>query len=121
MLISPFDVYLNKREEIPYAQTDGLSDNLPPAHLPTLSSRLNALLDSPSNSHLSPLDRAEEKARLLADVLVGYGRMAMARTGNEDGGRGWKTPFEEAARREGYEFKGGKVDECVDGARSYMC
>ncbi len=47
-------------------------------------------------------------ARLFADVLVGYGRMAMARTGDEPG---WKTPFEVEARKEGYGFKGGKMDE----------
>ena len=49
-------------------------------------------------------------ARLFADVLVGYGRMAMARTGDEPG---WKTPFEVEARKEGYAHKGGKVDEWV--------
>jgi len=47
-------------------------------------------------------------ARLFADVLVGYGRMGMARTGRESG---WKTPFELAAREAGYDYKGGKVDE----------
>ncbi|KAK4689614.1 protein phosphatase PTC7, partial [Tremellales sp. Uapishka_1] len=91
--------------------TDGLSDNLPPTHLPLLSSTLTKLLASAENSHLSHTEIAVEKARLLADVLVGYGRMAMSRTGDEDGGKGWKTPFEIEARNNGYNFKGGKVDD----------
>ncbi|OCF40702.1 hypothetical protein I317_05474 [Kwoniella heveanensis CBS 569] len=93
--------------------TDGLSDNLPTAHLPLLSASLNQLLSSPVNSHLTPTERDAEYARLLADILVGYGRMAMARTGGEDGGKGWKTPFEIEAKREvpQWKFKGGKVDD----------
>lgn len=91
--------------------TDGLSDNLPSPHLPLLSSAIDKVLSAPNNAHLSPDDKAAERARLLADVLVGYGRMAMGRTGEEDGGRGWKTPFEVEAKRNGYNYKGGKVDE----------
>lgn len=95
-------------------QTDGLSDNLPTAHLPLLSARISSLLSHPTNAHLSPQDRADERARLLADVLLAYGRMAMARTGTEvdsEGRPGWKTPFEEEAARNGYRYLGGKVDE----------
>jgi protein phosphatase PTC7 len=91
--------------------TDGLSDNLPAEHLPLLSKAIDNVLSAPNNAHLGPADRAAERARLLADVLVGYGRMAMARTGEEDGGRGWKTPFELEARRNRYNFMGGKIDE----------
>ncbi|KAI9637688.1 phosphatase 2C-like domain-containing protein [Dioszegia hungarica] len=98
--------------------TDGLSDNLPAPHLSALSSRISALLAHPSNTHLSPSDRAAERARLLADALVGYGRMAMQRTGEEmvvgkDGKkeRGWRTPFEVEAEKEGLRFLGGKVDD----------
>jgi protein phosphatase PTC7 len=50
----------------------------------------------------------------LADVLVGYGRMAMQRTGEEkgpDGKKAWRTPFEVEAEKEGLRFLGGKVDE----------
>jgi protein phosphatase PTC7 len=95
-------------------QTDGLSDNLPLTHLNLLASRINALLSHPTNAHLSPQDRANERARLLADVLLGYSRMAMTRTGHEkalDGSPGWKTPFEEEAARNGHRYLGGKVDE----------
>ncbi|KAK8854563.1 hypothetical protein IAR55_003302 [Kwoniella newhampshirensis] len=93
--------------------TDGLSDNLPVPHLPLLSSALTRLLDSPTNAHLSPSERDAERARLFADMLVGYGRMAMARTGDEDGGKGWKTPFELEAREKmpQWGWKGGKIDD----------
>lgn len=91
--------------------TDGLSDNLPSEHLPLLLKAIDDVLATPNNAHLGPADRAAERARLLADVLVGYGRMAMARTGEEDGGKGWKTPFELEARRNRYNFMGGKIDE----------
>nr|XP_019044982.1 hypothetical protein I302_06898 [Kwoniella bestiolae CBS 10118]OCF23912.1 hypothetical protein I302_06898 [Kwoniella bestiolae CBS 10118] len=90
--------------------TDGLSDNLPTTHLPLLSSSLTQLLNSPLNSHLTLSERDAEFARLFSDILVGYGRMAMARTGDE---KGWKTPFEIEATREVPQngWRGGKVDE----------
>ncbi|WWD19300.1 hypothetical protein CI109_103758 [Kwoniella shandongensis] len=93
--------------------TDGLSDNLPVQHLPLLSSALTRVLDSPNNTHLSPAERDAERARLFADMLVGYGRMAMARTGEEDGGKGWKTPFEIEAKKmmPQWGWKGGKIDD----------
>jgi hypothetical protein len=50
----------------------------------------------------------------LADVLVGYARLAMQRTGHEktsEGKAAWKTPFEEEAAKNGYRYLGGKVDE----------
>lgn len=76
----------------------------------------------PDNAHLSPLDRSRELARLYADVLVAYGRMAMTRTGEEleevkdDKGevtvrKSWRTPFEVEAAKEGMRYLGGKVDE----------
>lgn len=89
-------------------QTDGLSDNVPSTHIDRLLTQVDTLLSLESNGHLDYADRNDERARLFADVLVGYGRTAMTRTGYEEG---WKTPFEVEARREGYEFKGGKVDE----------
>ncbi|KAL7422405.1 Protein phosphatase 2C 7 [Cryptotrichosporon argae] len=91
--------------------TDGLADNLPQAHLGPLASAVTRLLTSEANAHLAPAERAAERARVLADVLVGYARAGMARTGTEDGGTGWKTPFELEARRHGVGFKGGKIDD----------
>ena len=88
--------------------TDGLSDNVPPEHLSILYNSVNQLLELPENNHLSPQDKDAERARIMADVLVAYGRMAMTRTGEEEG---WKTPFQLEAKRHGYDFKGGKVDE----------
>lgn len=35
----------------------------------------------------------------------------MLRTGNEEGGKGWKTPFEIEAMRNKRPFRGGKVDD----------
>jgi protein phosphatase PTC7 len=49
-----------------------------------------------------------ELARLFADVLVAYGRTGMQKTGGE---KGWKTPFEVEAAKEGLRFEGGKIDE----------
>ncbi|WWC63571.1 uncharacterized protein I303_106175 [Kwoniella dejecticola CBS 10117] len=97
--------------------TDGLSDNLPLSHIPRLSSQLTKLLDSPNNAHLSESERDSEFARLFADILVGYSRNAMKRTGNEDdgngSGKGWKTPFELEASKKApqFGFKGGKLDD----------
>lgn len=88
--------------------TDGLSDNVPLEHLPVLYNSVSQLLELPENSHLSPQDRDAERARIMADVLVAYGRMAMTRKGDEPG---WKTPFEIEAKKSGYDFKGGKIDE----------
>jgi protein phosphatase PTC7 len=88
--------------------TDGLSDNVLPEHLPILYNSVGQLLELPENNHLSPQDKDAERARIMADVLVAYGRMAMTRTGAEEG---WKTPFQMEAKRHGYDFKGGKVDE----------
>ena len=88
--------------------TDGLSDNVPLEHLPILYNSVSQLLEMPENSHLSPQDKDAERARIMADVLVAYGRMAMTRKGDEPG---WKTPFELEAKKHGYDFKGGKVDE----------
>lgn len=95
-------------------QTDGLSDNVPLAHIALLASRVSGLLANPQNAHLSPTEQAAERARLLADVLVGYARLAMQRTGHEktsEGKAAWKTPFEEEAAKNGYRYLGGKVDE----------
>jgi protein phosphatase PTC7 len=88
--------------------TDGLSDNVPFEHLPILYNSVNQLLELPENNHLSPQDKDAERARIMADVLVAYGRMAMTRTGKEEG---WKTPFELEANQHDAGFKGGKVDE----------
>lgn len=93
------------------AQTDGLSDNLPTPHIPLLAQHIHDLLHkAPQNAQLTPAEKLSEQARILADVLVAYGRFGMARTGKE---KGWKTPFEEEARRHGMRFEGGKVDEYV--------
>ncbi|ORY29690.1 phosphatase 2C-like domain-containing protein [Naematelia encephala] len=91
--------------------TDGLSDNVPIPHLTSLLTQIDALLSHPSNSHLGYIDRQKERARLFADVLVGYGRMAMAKTGQEDGVAAWKTPFQIEAAKHGYDFRGGKIDD----------
>jgi protein phosphatase PTC7 len=88
--------------------TDGLSDNVPVEHLSILYNSVNQLMELPENNHLSPQDKDAERARIMADVLVAYGRMAMTRTGEEEG---WKDPFQLEAKRHGYDFKGGKVDE----------
>ena len=89
-------------------QTDGLLDNVQVWHIPMLLAQITQLLAEPANSELTTEEREAETARLFADVLVGYGRMGMRRTGEEDG---WKTPFETEAKKAGYIFKGGKVDE----------
>lgn len=88
--------------------TDGLSDNVLPEHLPILYNSVSQLLELPENNHLSPQDKDAERARIMADVLVAYGRMAMTRTGEEPG---WKTPFQMEAKKHGHDFKGGKIDE----------
>jgi protein phosphatase PTC7 len=67
--------------------TDGLSDNVPVEHLSILYNSVNQLLELPENNHLSPQDKDAERARIMADVLVAYGRMAMTRTGEEEDGR----------------------------------
>lgn len=97
--------------------TDGLSDNVPPEHLAVLYNSVSQLLEMPGNNHLSPQDKDAERARIMADVLVAYGRMAMTRTGKEEG---WKTPFELEAKRHGYDFQGGKVDEWVPFSSSFV-
>lgn len=89
-------------------QTDGFSDNVPSAHIPLLVDKVDKLLASPTNAHLSYEDLNAERARLLADVMVGYGRLGMQRTGRE---QGWKTPFELEAKKNGMLYPGGKIDE----------
>ncbi|WVO14559.1 hypothetical protein L204_102194 [Cryptococcus depauperatus] len=93
--------------------TDGFSDNVPSSHIPQLSSLLNRILDDPTNRGLSPAERNSERARLFADMLVGYGRTAMTKTGEEKGANGWKTPFEDEATRKvpNWGWKGGKFDD----------
>lgn len=95
------------------AKTDGFSDNVPPSHIPGLSKLLNRILEDPTNKDLSPAERDSERARLFADMLVGYGRTAMTKTGEEKGPNGWKTPFEEEATKKvpKWGWKGGKIDE----------
>ncbi|ODN73015.1 hypothetical protein L202_08413 [Cryptococcus amylolentus CBS 6039] len=93
--------------------TDGFSDNVPTSHIPSLSTLLNRILNDPANASLSHAERASERARLFADMLVGYGRSAMQRTGEETGANGWKTPFEEeaAVKQPKWGWKGGKYDD----------
>ena len=89
------------------------------SHFPLLLTHLDSLLSQPANAHLDARDRATELARLYADILVAYGRAAMARTGAEmeeiDGQvvKSWKTPFELEAKTQGLRYEGGKVDEWV--------
>jgi protein phosphatase PTC7 len=91
--------------------SDGLSDNLPAAQIPVLSTAVLDLLHNEDNAALSAPERAAEHARLLADVLVAAGRNAMCRTGKEPD---WKTPFEVESVRSRRPFRGGKVDDiCV--------
>ena len=59
-----------------------------------LLKHVDKTLDSPENAFLDPLEREVERARLLADVLVAYGRMVMGR-------QDVQTPFEGASRRHG--------------------
>lgn len=96
-------------------KTDGFSDNVPSSHIPGLSKLLNRILEDPANKDLSPAERDSERARLFADMLVGYGRAAMTKTGEEKGPNGWKTPFEEEATKKvpKWGWKGGKIDEWV--------
>ncbi|KAL1407770.1 Protein phosphatase 2C 7 [Vanrija albida] len=91
--------------------TDGLSDNLPAAHVPALDAAVLRVLDEEANAHLEHGEKAAEHARLLADVLVAAGRSAMARTGDEEAGQGWRTPFDIESEKEGKRYKGGKVDD----------
>lgn len=103
-----FDLSLQPGDTV-LLYTDGLSDNVPAEHIPQLEQVVESLLGQPANAHLSPAERASEKARILADVLVGYARGGMTRTGDEDG---WKTPFEVEAEKAGVQgFKGGKIDD----------
>jgi protein phosphatase PTC7 len=88
--------------------TDGLSDNLPAAHIPLLSNAVLDMLGNEENASLSATERAAEHARLLADVLVAAGRHAMCRTGRETD---WKTPFETESAKHGPPYRGGKVDD----------
>jgi protein phosphatase PTC7 len=73
-------------------QTDGFSDNVHPHQLVGLLKHVDNTLASPENAFLDPLEREVERARLLADVLVAYGRMVM---GRED----VQTPFESESSR----------------------
>lgn len=83
-------------------------------HVTQLHGAIGDLLRSEANAHLTAEERAHEHARLLADVLVAAGRNAMTRTGKEEGGKGWKTPFELEARKNGNNWPGGKIDDvCV--------
>lgn len=83
-------------------------------HVQQLNTAIGDLLRSEANVHLTSEERAHEHARLLADVLVAAGRNAMTRTGKEEGGKGWKTPFEIEAKKNGKNWPGGKIDDvCV--------
>lgn len=84
--------------------TDGLSDNVHPSQIEALYKHIENTLSSPANSFLLPDEKKAEKAKLFADVLVGYARLVMTREDVE-------TPFEVAARQEGMRYKGGKIDD----------
>ncbi|KAG7571113.1 hypothetical protein FFLO_00938 [Filobasidium floriforme] len=84
--------------------TDGFSDNVHPHQLVGLLKHVDNTLASPENAFLDPLEREVERARLLADVLVAYGRMVM---GRED----VQTPFELEAAQNRLKWPGGKLDD----------
>ncbi|WVQ79590.1 hypothetical protein IAT38_001690 [Cryptococcus sp. DSM 104549] len=93
--------------------TDGFSDNVPASHIPQLLLAVERMLADPANAELTSAEKTSERARVFAELLVGYGRQAMTRTGKEDGGKGWKTPFEIEATKNvpKWGWIGGKIDD----------
>lgn len=84
---------------------------MPAEHITLLNDAILKALDNEANAYLSKEEKIAEHARLLADVLVAAGRHAMIRTGDEEDGKGWKTPFEIEARKHRRPFRGGKIDD----------
>lgn len=67
-------------DSIPLAlQTDGLADNVHNTQILALLKHVDDTLANPTNSFLLPAEKALERARLMADVLVGYARLCMSR------------------------------------------
>ncbi|KAJ9100214.1 hypothetical protein QFC20_005491 [Naganishia adeliensis] len=84
--------------------TDGLADNVHNTQILALLKHVDDTLANPTNSFLLPAEKALERARLLADVLVGYARLCMSR-------QDVVSPFEQAAARHGIKYPGGKIDD----------
>jgi hypothetical protein len=62
-----------------FNQTDGLSDNVHNSQILALLKHVDSTLASPTNAFLLPEEKALERARLFADVLVAYARLCMSR------------------------------------------
>lgn len=60
-------------------QTDGLADNVHNSQILALLKHVDDTLANPTNAFLLPAEKALERARLLADVLVAYARLCMSR------------------------------------------
>jgi hypothetical protein len=67
------------RSDVLLPQTDGLADNVHNSQILALLKHVDATLATPTNAFLLPAEKALERARLLADVLVGYARLCMSR------------------------------------------
>ncbi|KAJ9102490.1 hypothetical protein QFC21_002890 [Naganishia friedmannii] len=84
--------------------TDGLSDNVHNSQILALLKHVDSTLASPTNAFLLPEEKALERARLFADVLVAYARLCMSR-------QDVVSPFEQAAAKQGIRYPGGKIDD----------
>lgn len=113
---------LNSTQSRLVLQTDGLADNVHNTQILALLKHVDDTLANPTNSFLLPAEKALERARLLADVLVGYARLCMSRqdvvspferecgkSAGSCGSDAYSTT--EAAARHGIKYPGGKIDE----------
>ncbi|KAJ9121694.1 hypothetical protein QFC22_002314 [Naganishia vaughanmartiniae] len=102
------DLYSQKLQkgDMVVLYTDGLSDNVHNSQILALLKHVDSTLASPTNAFLLPEEKALERARLFADVLVGYARLCMSR-------QDVVSPFEQAAAKQGIRYPGGKIDEYV--------
>lgn len=95
--------------DCPAQQTDGLGDNIHPQELLLLLDQVKTLTPPPSpepGQTSSAGSHAPDLATTYADALLRYGRICMGSMTKE-------SPFQLAAAKEGLDFRGGKVDECV--------
>ncbi|GHJ87708.1 hypothetical protein NliqN6_4110 [Naganishia liquefaciens] len=100
------DLYKQKLQkgDMVLLYTDGLADNVHNSQILALLKHVDATLANPTNAFLLPAEKALERARLLADVLVAYARLCMSR-------QDIVSPFEQAAAKEGIRYPGGKIDD----------
>ena len=91
----------------PFAQTDGLGDNIHPQELLLLLDQVKVMTPPPSptpGQEPSSGSNTPDLATTYADALLRYGRICMGSMTKE-------SPFQVAAAKEGLDFRGGKVDE----------